>query len=130
MGYNKVIYNKKTLIDLTICTVTPETLAEGATAYNAAGNLITGAAVVIGTTGASSYTGIVGKNKIIYAGKTLIDLTMCTVTPESLAQGVTAYDAAGNLIAGIAAMADVQKSSVYTGVIVRDVTTERHIFNE
>lgn len=42
MAVNKVIYGDNTLIDLSGSTVTPETLAEGETAYNAAGELITG----------------------------------------------------------------------------------------
>lgn len=42
MGVNKVDYNGETLIDLTGDTVTPATLAEGATAHDMAGNPITG----------------------------------------------------------------------------------------
>ena len=39
-------------------------------------------------------------NKIVYGGQTLIDLTEDTVTPETLKQGVTAHDAAGEIITG------------------------------
>ncbi len=46
MAVNKVVYNTesgaKTLIDLTNDSVTPETLAEGATAHDASGEQITG----------------------------------------------------------------------------------------
>lgn len=42
MGISKVEYYGNTLLDLTQDTVTPETLAEGVTAHNAAGELITG----------------------------------------------------------------------------------------
>lgn len=42
MAVNKVIYNGKTLIDLTSVNVTPETLAEGITAHGANGEIITG----------------------------------------------------------------------------------------
>ena len=42
MAVNKVIYNGKTLIDLTAVDVTPETLAAGKKAMNAAGELIVG----------------------------------------------------------------------------------------
>lgn len=42
MSVNKVIYNGNTLVDLTSDTVTPETLAEGVTAHNAAGDKVTG----------------------------------------------------------------------------------------
>lgn len=40
------------------------------------------------------------KNKVVYAGKTLIDLTEDTVTPASLKSGVTAHDASGAKITG------------------------------
>lgn len=39
-------------------------------------------------------------NKVIYDGSTLIDLTQDTVTPETLAEGVTAHDKSGALITG------------------------------
>lgn len=42
MAVNKVIYAGETLVDLTGVTVTPETLAEGATALDASGELIVG----------------------------------------------------------------------------------------
>ena len=45
-----------------------------------------------------------GVNKVVYNTKdgaiTLIDLTSDTVTPDTLAEGVTAHDASGNLIVG------------------------------
>ena len=44
MAVNKVVYNGNVLIDLTMLTVTPETLAEGTWAINAAGELIVGTA--------------------------------------------------------------------------------------
>ena len=39
-------------------------------------------------------------NKIIYAGRTLIDLTADTVTADKLAEGVTAHDKSGAVITG------------------------------
>lgn len=39
-------------------------------------------------------------NKVEINGKTIVDLTGDTVTPETLAAGVTAHDAAGNPIVG------------------------------
>ena len=43
MGVNKVVLaNGDVLVDMSAATVTPETLGEGATAFNAAGDLITG----------------------------------------------------------------------------------------
>lgn len=46
MAVNKVVYNGEILIDLTGLTVTPETLAEGVVAMNAAGELIVGTAKI------------------------------------------------------------------------------------
>lgn len=42
MAINKVVLGDTTLLDLTGDNVTPETLAEGATAHDAAGNVIEG----------------------------------------------------------------------------------------
>lgn len=41
-----------------------------------------------------------GVSKVIYNGKNLIDLTGDTVSPETLAKGITAHDMAGNKITG------------------------------
>lgn len=40
------------------------------------------------------------KNKVVYAGETLIDLTEDTVTPATLKLGATAHDASGRRITG------------------------------
>lgn len=45
MATNKVVYNGKTLIDLSSDTVAASTLVEGITAHNKAGNIITGTVV-------------------------------------------------------------------------------------
>jgi len=42
------------------------------------------------------------KNKVVYFGQTLIDLTADTVTAERLTKGFTAHDASGALITGTA----------------------------
>lgn len=39
-------------------------------------------------------------NKIVFGGEVLIDLTTDTVTPETLAEGITAHDKSGRLIIG------------------------------
>lgn len=39
-------------------------------------------------------------NKVVYNGETLVDLTNDSVTPETLAEGVTAHDASGAVIIG------------------------------
>lgn len=42
MAVNKVVCGSEVLVDMTGASVTPETLCEGSTAMNAAGELITG----------------------------------------------------------------------------------------
>lgn len=42
----------------------------------------------------------VNVNKVAYGGRTLIDLTSDTVTPQTLVQGATAHNAAGEMIEG------------------------------
>ena len=39
-------------------------------------------------------------NKVVYDGKVLIDISDSTVTPETLAEGVVAYNAKGERIVG------------------------------
>ena len=46
MGVNKVVYGGDTIVDITDANVTPNTLLEGASAYDASGNKINGAVVV------------------------------------------------------------------------------------
>lgn len=43
-----------------------------------------------------------GVSKVVYGGETLVDMTGDTVTPETLAEGVTAHSANGELITGVA----------------------------
>ena len=50
MGVSKVIYDGKTLIDLTNDSIAPETLAEGETAHDASGAMIVGTMAPINTT--------------------------------------------------------------------------------
>lgn len=39
-------------------------------------------------------------NKVVFSGKTIIDLTSLTITPEVLAEGVVAINAKGEIIVG------------------------------
>ena len=43
-----------------------------------------------------------GVNKVIYVGKTLVDMTDATATPETVLEGYTAYGANGTRIVGTA----------------------------
>lgn len=52
------------------------------------------------------------KNKVVYAGETLIDLTEDTVTPATLKSGVTAHDASGAKITGTLDTAQPKESDI------------------
>ena len=51
------------------------------------------------------------KNKVVYFGETLIDLTADTVTPDKLTRGYTAHDASGAIITGTAQGGTVYQDS-------------------
>lgn len=65
MAVNKVVYGDTVLMDLSDSTVTEDTLAEGATAYNAAGEKITGKA----SFGGKQYFGTEHHGKLVYVGE-------------------------------------------------------------
>ena len=68
MAVNKIELNGVVVLDLTADTVTPDTLGEGITAHDAAGNLIVGTGVIGGGTADVTIYG--GANEIItYSGK-------------------------------------------------------------
>lgn len=52
------------------------------------------------------------RNKVVYAGKTLIDLTEDTITPAALKSGVTAHDASGAKITGTLDTAPPKESDI------------------
>ena len=60
------------------------------------------------------------KNKIIYNGNTLIDLTGDTVTADKLLQGYTAHDRSGALITGTATGGSAVVSQDQDGYLVLD----------
>ncbi len=71
-------------------------------------------------------------SKVIYGGDTLIDLTEDSVTPETLAEGVTAHDASGQKITGT--MASGGSGTLNTGtctvVIVPAGNTNHYVYRE
>lgn len=52
-------------------------------------------------------------SKVIYGGETLVDLTSDTVTPDTLAEGITAHNAAGEAIIGNMPSGGVRTAEVY-----------------
>lgn len=63
-------------------------------------------------------------NKVIYQGNTLIDLTNDTVTPEALAEGVTAHSKSGEVITGIAAGGTGGSANLIEGIFTENGTYE------
>lgn len=62
-------------------------------------------------------------NKIIYDGKILMDLTGDTVTPDKLAQGITAHDKSGAPITGTNTYdSDTSDATVAVAEILKDKT--------
>ena len=72
MAINKVVYGTDTLIDLTSDTVTADTLQQGTTAHDKAGNAITGTLVTktvrAGTSEPSNSLGADGDIYIVLEG--------------------------------------------------------------
>ena len=66
-------------------------------------------------------------NKVVYGATTLIDLTGDTVTADTLAEGYTAHDKAGNEIVGTAKMGGGASGDCnvffidYDGTVVKEV---------
>ena len=67
-----------------------------------------------------------GNSKVIFGGETVIDLTEDTVTPEKLARGATAHNAAGNLIVGTATEVDIvqNKGDSTTDIMSQKAVTD------
>lgn len=64
-------------------------------------------------------------NKVVYGARTVIDLTDSTVTPETLAQGVVAYNKAGERIVGtMAGIPEIQTQGNWKYRIFEDGTFE------
>lgn len=97
MGVSKVTYGNQTILDLTSDTVTPETLCQGYTAYNAAGELITGTNPA---SPAAATPGTPGVSKVMLGDRVLIDLTGTTVHSGALLEGVTAHTKSGSSVVG------------------------------
>lgn len=53
-----------------------------------------------------------GVNKVIYGGRTVVDMTDATATPETILEGYTAYGANGTLIVGTASATKRQEVTI------------------
>lgn len=96
---NKITYGNTILLDLTGDTVKPEYVRSGVTFHTADGQSAKGTS----STGASStLSGTPGINKVVYNGKTLIDLTADTITPGDVTSGYTFHACDGNQYTGTA----------------------------
>ena len=107
---NKVVFAGQTLIDLSGDSVTPGTLVAGATAHDAAGNLITGTAVTV----TDNFEGKVSTFKAV---SSVYDTTSGTVTET---------DAAGNTLVTVL-NSDGSITETYTPVSGTVITRTRTI---
>lgn len=144
MPRNKVIYGDEVLIDLTGDTVTPDTLAEGVTAHDAAGNPITGTMAAAKPEQTKTATPSLSQQTIspdsgkVLSGVTVEPITSTLLTSldsdfkaENIAEGVNMFGVAGTHAGGAAVEtctvtitdADGSMSAVdYTGVIDKDLS--------
>lgn len=96
MAINKVVFGNTTLVDFTGVTVTAATLKKGVTAYNAAGQLITGEMEDMGTKVSStvsddtvSFTNAAITNNSIIDGPYIADVLVGLVEAEQTGTTVT-----------------------------------------
>lgn len=64
-----------------------------------------------------------GINKVIYNGQVLVDLTSSTVTPETLLEGVVAFNSSGDKIVGTYVI------STYTNQVPLSINEDGTIYN-
>ena len=69
-------------------------------------------------------------NKVVYGDTTLIDLTNDTVTPETLAKGVTAHAADGSLIVGVMELTVERIEKLSTDTAVELESNKLYVFPE
>lgn len=71
-------------------------------------------------------------NKVIYGGQVLLDLTKDTVTPETLASGVTAHSSDGSTIVGLlnvvsvdSSISETSENPVQSKAVFKELTTTK-----
>ena len=69
-------------------------------------------------------------NKVVYGDTTLVDLTEDTVTPETLAKGVTAHAADGSLIVGVMELTVERIEKLSTDTAVELEPNKLYVFPE
>lgn len=74
-----------------------------------------------------------GISKVVYNGETLIDTSTTTVTPETLARGVTAINASGESIEGTLELADcgityLESTDTENLVSIRELESGSYVF--
>ena len=110
MGISKVVFGNRTLIDLSNITVTPETLGEGVTAFNAKGELITGTMKAAPSTVSVRLNGAPGE-VITYSGGALGDVTLNSAGTATVDIPVGNYTFSGG-VSGYSKSASIQSNDI------------------
>lgn len=63
-------------------------------------------------------------NKVIYGGKTLIDLSADTVTADTLLEGMTAHDKSGNAITGTLIVQPIDDDTPADNVVLTAISLD------
>lgn len=114
MGINKVVYAGKTLIDLCDDTVTPETLAEGVTAHNAEGELITGT-MTGGGAGGDLPAGYSRVDYIQFTGEQIVDTGVICNRSTKLCVLFTREKSTQHYLYGVASADNTASVTAYLG---------------
>lgn len=132
MGYNKVIYGNKTLIDLTADTITAADLTKGVTAHDKAGDAIIGTSTKDSdTTDATVAVAEILNGKTAYARGTKLTGTMVnngayngaiTSASQNLTIPIGYHDGSGYVSIDSAEKAKIIAANIREGISILGVT--------
>lgn len=114
MAVNKVVYNGETLVDLTNDSVTPETLAEGVTAHDKSGAVITGT-MSAGGGGSDLPAGYSRVDYIKFTGKQVVDTGIICNKNTKIQTYFTRASSSQEYLYGVASSGNTASVTAYLG---------------